>query len=174
MKDADVKDLLGRLKKKKLHIVTAESLTGGLISATLTRISGASETVLGGPDVYQDRMKTLELDVPPRMLEQFTAVSSQVAKAMVEGAFRKYNQEALGHQWANVAVAVTGYASDPGDYSPNGSADTGLVYIGIGSKFTEAADLKIDIYEHRFDGDRDAVRAQTVDTALGYVVELVK
>lgn len=170
MNDADLKKIIDTAKEQGHRIVTAESLTGGGICAALTRISGASAVVNGGFGVYQDEMKASLLDVPVELLQEFTAVSAQVANAMAKGALEKTGIFHLANP-SDIAIAVTGYASDPGDLAP--ASDTGLVYIGIGTDFNSAANPEIKVYEHRFEGDRDAVRQQTTDTALGYVQQIL-
>ena len=165
-------DTVALLKEKRLRLATAESLTGGGIAQRITDVSGASEVT--GPSfvVYSNLAKHNELGVSWDILNEFTAVSQQTAHAMVRGIFNKVSPETYGDEAADIAVAVTGYASDPGALSPNGAADTGLVYIGIGTHFDRAAgEPKIDVYQHRFQGDRDAVREQTLDQAIAYVLE---
>lgn len=163
MQDTDVEKLLGDMAGRNFKIATAESLTCGLIGSTLTRISGASVVVNGGFMVYSDAIKNKLLDVPVEVLARFTAVSEPVARYMAQGALRKTGSQ--------IAVAVTGYAGSTGGLAPGSD---GLVYIGLAWRFNDAADGEYnEVFEHRFAGNRDEVRQQTVDTALGHVKNLL-
>jgi len=163
--------ILANAENQNIRIVTAESLTAGMISAKLANISGASLVLNGGFNVYQDEMKSSLLGVAPKLLEEFSAVSGEVAQAMAEGALEKTGDKALGDKASNLAIAVTGYADANGQPSPFN--DSGLVYIAIARKFGEAAAPQTDVYEHRFDGDRNEVREQTLDAALTYVHDMI-
>ena len=107
---------LGR--ERGLTIAAAESCTGGLVSARLTAIPGASEVFVGGVVSYADEVKESALGVPREILERHGAVSAETAKAMAEGV-----RERLG---ADVGVAVTGVAGPDG-----GTAEkpVGLVFV---------------------------------------------
>lgn len=101
-----------------LMIVTAESCTGGLVSAALTDVPGASEAMDRGFVTYSNAAKRALLGVPAAMLDKHGAVSEPVARAMAEGA--------LAAAGAGLAVAVTGVAGPGG-----GSAEkpVGLVHF---------------------------------------------
>ncbi len=100
------------------RVATAESCTGGLVSAVLTEIPGASDVFDRGFVTYTNTAKSQMLDVPYWLIEKHGAVSEEVARAMAGGA--------LKHSKASVAVAVTGIAGPGG-----GSAQkpVGLVHI---------------------------------------------
>jgi nicotinamide-nucleotide amidase len=142
--------IIDRCRARGLRVVTAESCTGGLISACLTAIAGSSAVFDRGFVTYSDSAKMAMLGVPRDLLVRSGAVDEAVARAMAEGAVR-----AAG---ADVAVAVTGIAGPDG-----GSADkpVGLVHFA-------AARAGADTWHDRqvFAGDRQAVRAATVTTAL--------
>src|SRR5205085_7432035 len=106
--------VLALARARGLTIATAESCTGGLVAARVTRVPGSSESFLGGIVAYADTVKRAELDVPEALLAEQGAVSAEVAEAMAEGARRR-----LG---ADVAVAVTGIAGPGGgtDETPGG------------------------------------------------------
>jgi len=128
----------------------AESCTGGLVSAALTDVPGASAAFLGGVIAYSNDVKASLLDVPAGMLAQFGAVSEQTAVTMAEGA-----RDRLG---SHIAVSVTGIAGPDG-----GTADkpVGLVWFGL------AHDAATVATERRFlGGSRAAVRARATATAL--------
>lgn len=148
---ARAETLLADARAKKLKIATAESCTGGLIAGLLTEIAGSSDVFERGFVTYSNQAKQELLDVPVALLVRHGAVSEEVVRAMVEGAF--------AHSHADLAVAVTGIAGPGG-----GSAEkpVGLVHIAAarkGGKILHRACRFGDI-------GRDAVRMATVDTAL--------
>lgn len=146
------------LRARKWIMTSAESCTGGLISAAMTDLAGSSEIFDRGFITYSNQSKTDLLGVYSSILEAHGAVSEQTAKAMIEGALRQTP--------ANVAVAVTGIAGPGG-----GSAEkpVGLVYIGVGIKGQPA-----HAFKHIFAGDRPSVRAQSVEAALTHILDLIE
>ena len=149
--------LLADARAKNLKIATAESCTGGLISALLTEIAGSSDVFERGFVTYSNQAKQELLDVPEALLIRHGAVSEEVARAMAQGA--------LVHSDADLAVAVTGIAGPGG-----GSAEkpVGLVHIAAARKGGKSLHR-----ECRFgDIGRDAVRITTVDAALGMLSAL--
>ncbi len=99
--DDQIADLLaGR------SIATAESCTGGLVAARLTERPGASAYVSGGAVTYSNEAKTALLGVEPELIERHGAVSAEVARAMAQGALRRFG--------ADVAIAITGIAGPGG------------------------------------------------------------
>lgn len=146
-----------QLKSNKQTLVTAESCTGGMIAAVITAIAGSSAVFEGGFVTYSNAMKHRFLGVPEDILENKGAVSFETAKAMAEGA-----QKAAQ---VDLAVSVTGIAG------PGGATDTkpvGLVYVGLAVTGQET-----QVKECHFDGDRDAVRQQTAETALGMILQAI-
>ena len=135
-------------------LVTAESLTGGGIGAVLTGVPGASAVFKGGVISYTDEVKREVLGVPKAYLATFGAVSAPVAEAMAVGV-----RELLR---ADVAVAVTGLAGPSGDAFGN---EVGTVFIGY------ADDRGVSAGEYHFVGDREAVRAQTIEMALQVILK---
>ena len=146
--------VLDRLRAAGQMVATAESCTGGMIAAALTDVPGCSDVVDRGFVTYSNAAKTEMLGVPALLIEQQGAVSAPVAAAMAEGALQRSQ--------AAVAVAVTGIAGPGG-----GSADkpVGLVWFGLARRGTETVTVR-----RVFDGDRAAVRAQTVAAALMLVL----
>ncbi len=159
--DADLRtqaeDLGARLRAARAMLVTAESCTGGWIAKTVTDIAGSSEWFDCGMVAYSYEAKQALLGVRPETLELHGAVSRETVIEMVSGA--------LVHSGATVAVAVTGIAG-PGGGSPD--KPVGSVWV---------AWKRRGGYAHaqlfRFDGDRDAVRRQTVAAALHGLDHLV-
>ncbi|WP_350455243.1 CDP-diacylglycerol--glycerol-3-phosphate 3-phosphatidyltransferase [Slackia heliotrinireducens] len=146
--------VLGAAKAKGVMVGTAESCTGGLIAGTLTSIPGSSDSVAGGIISYSNDVKMACLGVLAETLDTHGAVSEQTACQMAEGARKQLA--------VDVAVSVTGIAG-PGGEVPG--KPVGTVWIGVSSKRGTRAEL------HHFDGDRDAVRSQTVDAALRMMLE---
>lgn len=145
-------DVLKALKGKTL--VTAESLTGGGIGAKLTGISGSSEVYKGGIICYTNWVKENVLNVPGEILEKYGAVSPWTAGYMASGVRKSLE--------ADVAVAVTGLAGPGGDEFGN---PVGTVFIGY-------EDRKTAVVKHFcFEGDREAVRNQTIEAALNLILE---
>lgn len=138
-------------------LITAESCTGGLISAVLTAVPGSSQVLEGGFVTYSNTAKETMLDVPPSLIRIHGAVSQDVALAMARGA--------LAESAATVAVSVTGVAGPDG-----GTAEkpVGLVHIAVATAHgTSAHEAPV------FSGDRDSVRHQTVLKALSMVYRVV-
>lgn len=145
-----------KLRGTHQRVVTAESCTGGWIAKVLTDIAGSSAWFDCGMVAYSYEAKQALLGVRPQTLELHGAVSREAAIEMVSGA--------LVNSGASVAVAVTGIAGPGG-----GSEDKPVGTVWIGWKRRGGyADAKV----FQFDGDRDAVRRQTVLTALQGLMEI--
>lgn len=143
--------LLRELEARSLMMVTAESCTGGLISALLTEIPGSSAVVERAYVTYSNKAKMQCLGVPQEMLDTHGAVSQPVAIAMAEGAIENSN--------AKVSVAVTGIAG-PGGETPG--KPVGLVHIAAAH-----LDMPTRHQECRFgDIGRSEVRLETVRAAI--------
>ena len=145
-------DVLSALQGKTLG--TAESLTGGGIGAWLTSVSGASEVFKGGVISYTNEVKHELLGVSLHTLKVYGAVSVQTAEEMAIGA-RKLLQ-------ADVAVSVTGLAGPGGDEYGNPVGTVCIGYCDAGESFA---------VKHHFEGDREAVRNQTIRAALELVLD---
>ena len=144
------------LIKRELKLVTAESCTGGLISAACTDLAGSSVWFERGFVTYSNDAKMELLGVEARLLRRAGAVCEGVARAMVVGA--------LAHSHAQVAVAVTGVAGPTGG-SP--AKPVGTVWFGF------AVPGQVVTEKCHFEGDRAAVRAATVHHAFSRLVELL-
>lgn len=143
------------LLKRGWMLATAESCTGGMIAAACTELSGSSRWFERGWVTYSNEAKTESLGVDAALIEQHGAVSEVVARAMAFGAAR--------HSGAQVSVAVTGVAGPTG-----GSADkpVGTVWFGF------QVHGRLTSERVQFDGDRAAVRQQTVRHALQRLLQL--
>ena len=138
-------------------IATAESCTGGLITAALTEIAGSSDVVDRGYVTYTNAAKSEMLGVDADMIMQHGAVSPEVAQSMAIGALDASN--------AQITIAVTGVAG-PGQSE---SKPSGLVYFGC-----------VNINHHciiekmNFTGDRHMVRQKTVLHALDLAARMAE
>ena len=143
------------LLKRGAMLATAESCTGGLIAGACTDLAGSSAWFDRGYVTYSNEAKVELLGVDAALIAAHGAVSEPVARAMAEGAVVRTNGR------ARVAVAVTGVAGPTG-----GSADkpVGTVWFGW------AVDGRVRTERRRFEGDRAAVRAATVQHALQTLV----
>lgn len=150
-------EIAALLEEKKLHVTTAESCTGGLIAGTLVNVPGISSWFEEGYVTYSNAAKEKLIGVPHAVLETYGAVSPQTAEAMAEGAARAAHVDA--------AIAVTGIAG------PDGGTEekpVGLVYMGCFCKG------RICVEKHLFDGERSAIRAQSVQAALHLLKTMLK
>lgn len=142
---------LAAARAKGLKIVTAESCTGGLVSAALTDIAGSSDVVERGFITYSNESKAEILLVNSHVLIVHGAVSAPVAQAMAVGA--------LSRSRADVSVAVTGIAG------PGGGSEgkpVGLVHFACARR-----GFPTRLSEMRFgDLGRDKVREAAAEHAL--------
>jgi nicotinamide-nucleotide amidase len=121
MKNAS--QLLDMARIKGITIATAESCTGGKISAELTEIPGSSDVFLCGYVTYSNAAKQAMLGVAAATLDAHGAVSEPVAREMAEGA--------LARSGAGAAVSVTGIAGPGGsEHKPEGRVCFGLAVKG--------------------------------------------
>ncbi len=149
------------LRDRSLHIAAAESITGGLIGATLTAVPGASKIYLGGVVSYATRLKTALLGVPDEVLREHTVVSEEVAIEMAVGLQNRTN--------ADWVIAVTGVAGP----DPQEGHQPGEVWVCVlGPRIASLPQFR-QVEQFFFEGDRDAVRLQTVDAALGMLLRVV-
>ncbi|MCD7952811.1 MAG: CinA family protein [Synergistaceae bacterium] len=146
--------VIKNFRERGLSLSLAESCTGGMIAAALTGIPGASDIFWGSAVTYINSAKEHILGVSEATLERHGAVSEECAREMAESSRRIYG--------ADVAMSVTGIAG-PGGGSE--AKPVGTVWFGFSSrKGTEA-------FCRRFEGDREAVRRQTVEQVLDCLIE---
>lgn len=141
-------------REKGLSLALAESCTGGMIAETITNVAGASDIFYGSAVTYVNSAKEHILGVARETLEKHGAVSSECAEEMACGARRVYG--------ADVAMSVTGIAG------PGGGSEgkpVGTVWFGL------ATNDGAETFRRRFDGDRAAVRRQTVEEVLRRLAE---
>jgi nicotinamide-nucleotide amidase len=137
------------LRARGWTMAAAESCTGGLIAAACTSVAGSSDWFERGFVTYSNEAKTELLGVPSALIARHGAVSEEVARAMADGALRRAPVQ--------LAVAVTGIAGPSGG-TP--AKPVGTVWLAWGT----ASDVQA--VRLQLDGDRSAVRRQTVEQAF--------
>jgi nicotinamide-nucleotide amidase len=144
------------LKQRGLMLATAESCTGGLISAAITAVAGSSDWFERGFVTYSNQAKHDLLGVPMEVIVTHGAVSEDVARAMVAGA--------IAQSRAQVALSVTGIAGPSG-----GSQDkpVGLVWHGFAAQAGNA--LRIEAIRQQYRGNRAQVREQAASFAIEHM-----
>ncbi|MCL5674235.1 MAG: CinA family protein [Candidatus Omnitrophica bacterium] len=153
-----LKELGDILKEKKIHLVIAESCTGGLIGHLITEIPGSSEYFNGSFVVYTNILKKRILKVPRTLLRKYSAVSREVAMAMAKGAKK------IGK--ADVSIAVTGIAGPSSGYE---GKQIGLVYVAIC-----LVKNHIRIKEFSFSGDRSAIKMKAALAAMDFLLKEIQ
>ena len=152
------KKIILLIKKKKFKIAVAESCTGGLLSSTITSVSGSSKVFTMGLVTYSNNAKTSILKIPKQIIKRNGSVSIQCCLAMVNN-LKKISK-------AKVCVSITGIAG------PRGGSKlkpVGLVYIGIkiGKKvFVNKCNFK--------NNGRVFIQKQTIKKTLSLLLNLVK
>lgn len=149
--------IIDSLKSRDYLIATCESCTGGLIASKITSIPGSSEVFELGLVTYSNEAKAQELNVSRESLNNFGAVSDEVAYEMAKGLFEKTR--------ANVVISVTGIAG------PDGATEkkpVGLVYFCI------MVNGKANLIKRIFAGDRLAIQERATYTALAELNNILK
>lgn len=142
--------------EKGITLGTAESLTAGLIAATVADVSGASAVLMGGVVSYDPRVKHEVLGVSQEVIDTVGVVSEACALQMADGA-RKLLK-------VDVALSATGVAGPTGGTAEN---PVGTVWLGVSTAEGTIA------RRFQFDGDRQSVRRQTVETALRLALDVL-
>lgn len=142
-----------KLAESGRKVTCAESCTGGLLAANLTRLPGSSAWFDMGFVTYSNEAKQQLLSVNPTTLSHYGAVSEEVVREMALGA--------LIASKADYALSISGIAGPDG-----GTEDKpiGLVWFGLASK------KRIWAQSQHFQGDRDQIRAQAVNHAIGLLL----
>ena len=147
--------ILQAARNAGLMIATAESCTGGMVSAALTDVAGSSDVFDRGFVTYSNAAKIAMLGVSAETLADHGAVSEAVAREMADGA--------LAHSNAALAVSVTGIAGPGGsEFKPEGRVCFGLARIGLPTR-VETMDFGAL--------GRAKVRAAARDRALALLAE---
>ena len=146
-----------KLIKKKLRVSFAESCTGGLLSSSITSISGSSKVFNLGLITYSNKAKIEILKVPKKIINRYGAVSKECCLSMVKN-LSKISK-------ANISISITGIAG------PNGGTKfkpVGLVYIGVkkGNKII----AKKNLFKNK---NRISIQRVTVSTALNIIDNII-
>ena len=152
------KKLATRLLMKHIRLATAESCTGGWIAKVLTDIAGSSEWFESAIVSYSNTAKKHFLKVPEGVLLDHGAVSDRAVIAMIQGIFLETP--------ADAGISVSGIAG------PSGGSEqkpVGTVWVAVGLR-----DQMVHTRQYQFQGDRNAVRLQTVEAALKNLLELLE
>lgn len=138
------------LKKHGLTISTAESCTGGAIAASLTSISGSSESMMGGVVAYSNDVKRNVLGVKESSIDEYGAVSLPVVEQMAEGVSKRLIK-------TDCAISTSGIAGPTG---ATASKPVGTVCMAV----ITPGGIAVDHY--RFSGNRTQIIERTVNMAL--------
>lgn len=145
-----------RLVERRQTLATAESLTGGLVAATIVEIPGVSSVYRGGFVVYATALKHDLAGVAEDLLAERGPVDPDVALALATGA-----RERCSADWG---LATTGVAGpDPQDGKP-----VGLVYVAVAGPFGAT------VRELKLDGNRAAIRTESVTSALELLADCLR
>lgn len=148
--------LLENARENLMTIAVAESLTGGLLAASLVDIPGASDSFLGGIVTYTNQMKVTQLGVDPQVLATKGAVCAQVAGQMTAGLADRFG--------ATICLSTTGVAGPgPAEGKPAGTVFVACRMSGI-----------TQVEQFHFEGDRRQVRQQSVAAALQMANDIFK
>ena len=152
------KYIVNKLLKKKISISVAESCSGGLLSNTITSISGSSKIFKYGIISYSDYSKNKILRIPKKVIKKYGSVSKQVCLLMVKNVNKIAN--------TNISVSITGIAG------PKGGTRTkpvGLVYIGV------KKGNKINVKKYLFKNKgRSYVQKSSVKKSLELILSFIK
>lgn len=149
-------EVVTALRRRSESVACAESLTGGLLTARLVDVPGASSVVRGGVVAYGDEVKSGVLGVDPMLLATVGAVHHDVALAMARGVRR-----VCGSDWG---VSTTGVAGpEPSDGMP-----VGTVYVAVASASTHL------VGRLQLSGGRGTIRQASVVAALALLVKALR
>ena len=150
--------LVKLLSKKKLKVSFAESCTGGLLSSTITSISGSSKVFTLGLVTYSNQSKINILKIPKKIIMKHGAVSYETCLSMVKN-LNKISK-------TNISLSITGVAGPKGGTKQK---PVGLVYIGI--KKGNKTLVKKHLFKNK---KRASIQKSTVYKALNLILGLIK
>jgi len=152
------KKIIILLKKKKLRISFAESCTGGLLSSTITSVSGSSKVFNLGLVAYSNQSKTKALRIPKNIIKKYGSVSEQVCLAMVKNVSKISK--------TNMSVSITGIAGPSGGSMRK---PVGLVYVGI--KKGNKVEVKKYLFKNK---GRTYIQKAAVNKSLELILRILK
>ena len=145
-------------RERKMTLATVESCTAGTLAHLLSQPEGASEVLHGGFIVYTKENKTAAVGVPEALLENYTAVSAEVAKAMTTGGLERCP--------ATIVAAITGVAGPERDEDGN---PVGLVFVAAAAR-----DGRVKVARHEFGKeDTDRICSAAMGAALDLMEDLL-
>ena len=147
-------DIGNLLRQKGLTLGAVESASGGLISHLITNVPGSSDYYQGSVTAYSNEAKIKVVGVKEETINQYGAVSAQVAEAMAQG-----GRKVLG---VDICLADTGIAG-PGGATPG--KPVGLFYIGLSHQAGTYSQ------KHNFQRDREQNKHSAADAALQWLKE---
>ena len=146
------------LRKKRLKISFAESCTGGLLSSTITSISGSSKVFTIGLVTYSNQSKIRTLKIPKNIIRKYGAVSYETCLAMVKN-LSKISK-------TNISVSITGIAGPKGGTKKK---PVGLVFISI------KKNNKISVRKYLFKNkNRLYIQKAAVNKSLDFIFSFIK
>ncbi len=143
--------------ERGIKLATAESCTAGMIASTIVDIPDASKMLDRGFVTYSNLSKMEMLDVPYKELEEYGAVSKEVARSMAKGA--------IDHSAADFSIAVTGIAGPSGESE---AKPVGLVYIACSD-----GNKNIEVVQQNYKGTRNTIRREVVLSSLDILLNYV-
>ena len=149
--------LVKLLRKKRLKISFAESCTGGLLSSTITSVSGSSKVFTMGLVTYSNQSKNNALKVPKQIIKRYGAVSIQCCLSMVNN-LKKITK-------SNIALSITGIAGPSGG---SRQKPVGLVFIGL----KKSNKVKVNRYLFKNKG-RSYIQKATVRKSLELILNIL-
>ena len=152
------KKIISSIKRKKMKLAIAESCTGGMLSSTITSVSGSSKVFMMGLVTYSNQAKISILKVPQKIIKKYGSVSVQCCLAMLNN-LSKISK-------SKVCVSITGIAGPKGGSKQK---PVGLVYIGI------RVGKKVIVNKCNFKNKgRAYIQRQTVKKSLNLLFRLIK
>tara|TARA_B100000700_G_scaffold120695_1_gene135544 strand:- start:112 stop:585 length:474 start_codon:yes stop_codon:yes gene_type:complete len=152
------KKLVKLLEKKKLKVCFAESCTGGLLSSSITSISGSSKVFTLGLITYSNQSKVKILKVPKKIIKKHGAVSYETCLSMVKNLSKI--------EKANIYISITGVAGPKGGTKQK---PVGLVYIGI----KKGKEIQVNKYLLK-NKNRSSIQKATVNKSLNLILGILK
>ena len=153
-----LKKIVNLLKRKKLKITVAESCTGGLLSSSITSVSGSSKIFNLGLVTYSNQSKNSILKIPKKIIRKYGAVSYETCLSMVQ------NLGKIGK--TGISVSITGIAGPKGGTKKK---PVGLVYIGI--KRGNKTLVKKHLFRNK---GRLYIQKTTVNKSLDLILSFIK
>jgi nicotinamide-nucleotide amidase len=154
----DARGLVADLTVRNQSIATAESLTAGLLAATIAGVAGASEVLRGGLITYTEHTKVLLAGVAPEILDEVGPVAGPTARALAVGARQRCD--------ATWGVGLTGVAGP----EPHGGHEVGTVFMGLAGPDDHSV---TEVVELQFSGTRWDIRIAAVRASISRLRALV-